>query len=542
MKNDENKKEKLFCKIGTGEAAAAVAITFFFLADITSTLSENRMNNQGNFWETVELPMLFVGAFAAFYLFFRNLHQKRILGRMSESIQSLCELVSPDAKEQQKVNVKERLHQINESLLLKNMNDRIGQSEKSYKMLVGYKEQLKHEYDFYTHILNETPSLVVWLNLDGTVKYCNPALLRSTGYTLQELLGKEWWSVFYPGGKQEPEAVRLNHISDNGLRCIRDHVMELKNKHEEIRYISWTTANILDSDGNPIELIGIGTDITEERKRGAMETEEQKMKALASMAGGLAHEISNALQPILGLSELCAMHVAGKDKKLEESMHIIQRNALHCRNIVNGVLSFARRDVKKKQIQNLREVLEGAMEFADEFLPVEVRVRCRGFGDGLNDANSHLPVNINRTELVQIMANLFTNASHAMKSCGIIEVELGRVTFDGVVTQLHGMPNGDYAVISVKDSGYGMTEDVQKSLFQPFFTTKTVGEGTGLGLAAVYGIIKDWDGAIRVQSKPSEGSTFFLYIPIADDKATVELVNNQMLRGGLDENGKHTRH
>lgn len=538
---EKSKKRNLLCKIGAGEAAAALAITLFFIGDIAGDLHESITGNDENLWDTIELPLLFASLCAAFYLFYRNLRQKEILGRMSSNIASLCKLVSTGDKDNK--NMKEELRELNEESILKNMSDQIGQSERAYKGLLEYKEQIKQEYDFFTHILNETPSLVVWLNPDGTVKYCNPAMSRSTGYNMQELLGKSWWDIFYPGGKENAEIVRLKNMTVGGRRCIHDHVMVLKAKNGENRYISWTTANIVDQDGNPVELIGLGNDITEERKRSETETEEQKMKALATLAGGLAHEISNALQPILGLSEICAAHVAGKDQKLEESMHIIQRNALHCRNIVNGVLSFARRDGKKKQIYNLRDMLEETMEFMDEFLPLEVEVQCHGFCDETDESNTNLPVNINRTEMVQVMANLFTNASHAMQRCGIIKVGLGRVVIDGAATQLHDVPGGDYALITVKDTGCGMTEEVQKSLFQPFFTTKMVGEGTGLGLAAIFGIMKDWNGVIRVQSKPGEGSTFFLYIPVADDGVSAAAVSKQTLKIiEQDENGQYTRH
>ncbi|HEY8190001.1 MAG TPA: ATP-binding protein [Micavibrio sp.] len=480
-----------------------------------------------------------VGAIAAgSFLAIRHFLLRREMNLMAGGIQSLYELAAGDEPGIAKIPPHERARQLDVVVVT------LSQHDKSYKTLLSYKEQVQQERDFYTHILNETPSLVVWLNPDGTVKYCNPALSRSTGYTMQEILGKKWFDVFYPKGKDDPEFEKLNQLSFHGQQSIRDHVTTLRAKNGENRYISWTTANILDEDGNPVELIGLGNDITEERKRAATETEEQKMKALAGLAGGLAHEISNALQPILGLSEICAMQVAGKDKKLEECMQIIQRNALHCRNIVNSVLSFARRETKKKKLHNLPEVLTETLSFTDEFLPMDVQVVCKGFNsDPATLHNQDIYANIDRTELVQIMANLFTNASHAMKRAGIIEVTLAEVLIDGVTTKLDNMPNGKYAVIAVKDHGHGMDEDVQKSLFQPFFTTKTVGEGTGLGLAAVYGIIKDWNGTVKVQSKLGEGSTFFLYIPVADHPSRMESLSDRIVeKDGYSENGKYTRH
>lgn len=494
----------------------------------------------------LETAGLFFVFFSFLYLIKQNIQKKKILSELSIAVQSLCDVIPLSLSDNDILS--NRKNTTHEEIYARIIRD-IRASEKSCKDLLAYKEQITQERDFYTHILNETPSLVVWLNPGGTIKYCNPALSRSTGYAMQELLGKKWWDIFYPDGKGNSEINLLNRISANGRRCIRDHVMAMPAKNGSLRYISWTTANVFDEDGNPVELIGLGNDITEERRRANEHAEEQKMKALAAMSGGLAHELSNALQPILGLGEICAMQARqNEDKKLEECMNIIQRNAMHCRDIVNGVLSFARRDVKRKETYHLQPLLEESLEFTDEFLPVEVNVKCTGLDQQASDPSSpqSMYVQVNRTEMVQIMTNLFTNASHAMQRCGTIEVGLSRAFVDENNASVNSvsLPAGDYAVISVRDTGYGMSEEVQRSLFQPFFTTKTVGEGTGLGLAAVYGIIKDWGGAIRVQSKQGEGSTFFLYIPLvaAPESHETRITGQHLQRDDSNENGKYTRH
>lgn len=537
-----NQKLAKELKLFTGKELTAYGLILLFLfADIvhcSDELVEKSHSIDSGFWEAaVELPLLLITAGSMLYLLTRNIRKRKLLLSLSSEIGGLCDSMLAGAESE---TAPEKTMGPNESLV-----HNIRRSEEVYKRLLSYKEQVQHERDFYTHILNETPSFIVWLNLDGTVKYCNPALLHATGYTQQDLLGKNWWDVFYPGGEKNSQIEELNNISANGRRDVHDHVMMLKTKAGENRYISWTTANILDTGGNPVELIGLGADITEERTRAEKAAEEQKMKALAGLAGGLAHEISNALQPILGISEICALQAEGKDEKLHESMRIIQRNALHCRNIVNGVLTFARRDVRKIETYDLRALLEEAMEFTDEFMPPDVQVVCKGFGDGMAaDALAPLRATINRTEFVQVMANLFANASHAMKNSGVIEVALDETVIDGTNTKLDSLPAGKYAVVTVKDRGHGMTEDVQKSIFQPFFTTKKVGEGTGLGLAAVYGIMKSWNGTVRVQSQPGAGSTFYLYFPAANgsEPSRAAFPDELLQNGELNEDGKHTRH
>ena len=532
-------------RIQVFELVAAFLLLVFFLLNISNSIQDALTKTGGNLYLIMHILLPIGGLCTWLFLFYRHIKKQIALKELFSRMQGFCDLVlnmntASDTSQDGRPNINS--FDISDCSITKKMLAEIEQSEKYYKTLINYKEQVQQERDFYTHILSETPSLVVWLNPDGTIKYCNPALSRSTGYSIQELLGKKWWDVFYADGKDDAQIMKLNEASAFGRKGIRDYIMTLRAKNGENRYISWTTANIFDENGRPKELIGLGNDITEERSRAAHESEEQKMKALASMAGGLAHEISNSLQPILGISEICSVNYSSKDKKLAECMQIIMRNALHCRNIVNGVLSFARRETKKKQIYNLGEVLEESLSFTDEFLPMEVQVSCKGFGDDFDATREEILVNINRTELVQVMANLFTNASHAMKRCGIIEVALDKLKVEENRGAIDNLSPGEYAVISVKDNGYGMNEEVQKSLFQPFFTTKSVGEGTGLGLAAVYGIISDWSGTIKVQSKVGEGSTFFLYIPIVIEKKLIPSTYEISEREGLNENGKHTRH
>ncbi|MBI4030229.1 MAG: PAS domain S-box protein [Proteobacteria bacterium] len=488
----------------------------------------------------IEISLLPVIFLAVLFIFYKNTKQREVMSQIYKASLSLRRLLAEDGPVEEEIELQNKVEGSFSGKILQDLK----LSEFSFRVLQIHKEKLKEEMAFQEHIMNEMSGLVVLLSPKGIIKYVNKAILETTGYKKDELLGLNWWKIFYPAGRDDPEIIELNRISDGGRRCIRDHVMTLRTKDGGERKVSWTTGNIFGDDGQPSALIGVGTDITMERSRAANESEQEKMKALASMAGGLAHEISNALQPVLGMSEILEIRLKGKDEELEECSRTIKRNAMHARDIVAGVLAFSRRDQKKKDIYKAADLLDEVMEFADEFLPLDVSVRCFGFGPGdASGANDDVYINVNRTEMVQVIANMFTNAAHAMKQNGVIEVMLGQASVDEVISVSTGIKPGRYAVVSIKDQGIGMNDEVKKSLFTPFFTTKPLGEGTGLGLAAVYGIVRDWGGSIKVDSKECDGTTFHIYIPLVEpEKEQIEKPAGETMETESDADGAHTYH
>ncbi len=250
----------------------------------------------------------------------------------------------------------------------------------------------------------------------------------------------------------------------------------------------------------------------------------QKFEALAQMSGGMAHEINNALQPILGLSEIVKEGLHGQNPHLEECMDIIYKSADNARKIVGGVLAFGRKNSdQERNVIQAESAINEAIWFAQQLLPSTVGIIKCGMHHEVNDAltsgEEHgYRININRVRLIQIITNLFSNAAHAMNNKGRIFIDL-RQEFVSDPHLLAGkLPPGKYVILSIRDEGHGMDEKTMASAFDPFFTTKKVGEGTGLGLSIVHGIIKEWNGNITVESTIGKGTTFRILLPHAEEK------------------------
>lgn len=383
--------------------------------------------------------------------------------------------------------------------------------------IVNLRLSLKAERNFNDRVVELSDTLVVALDKNGDIKLTNNALSRVSGYSQEELKGKNWWKLFYPKGRADPVINDLNVASDYGKKGIKDYVMPLTNKSGQTKMIAWTTVNIFDENGQEIEeFIAVGHDLTEERKRADDDKENHKMRALAMMSGGLAHEINNALQPVLGMADVLNSKLAdSEDEKLRKNVDTLYKNAVHARNIVEQVLNFSRRDAKEHKVSGASKIVNDAIEYCRSTLPETVELQTLGFGEDDNILDD-IPIKVDDTGMKQVMSNLLNNAADAMEQEGTVKVSL--VPFDQLDDSKGDINPGKYALLAVADDGPGMDPDTLNSLFQPFFTTKKMGKGTGLGLATVYSIVNEWNGKIEVESDVGEGSTFKIYIPKSEEE------------------------
>lgn len=265
-------------------------------------------------------------------------------------------------------------------------------------------------------------------------------------------------------------------------------------------------------NGRVVALISVHTDITDRRQRQIEDQRRQKLQALGQLAGGVAHELNNLLQPILSYTDLVLAEIGLNYPLAAKRLDRVLASAEKARDIVRGILRFSRGEGAELVVMELHAALAEAIAFVRGLLPVTVAVNCAGlegeFGPDLGYAR------INAVELTQVFSNLLTNAAHAMEGRGTVTIEarVNRIApFQAFVL---GVAPGRFCVITVCDTGPGMDETVLAHLFDPFFTTKPIGQGTGLGLSVVYGILQNWRGAISVKSEPGSGAHFTLYIPI----------------------------
>ena len=235
----------------------------------------------------------------------------------------------------------------------------------------------------------------------------------------------------------------------------------------------------------------------------------QRLESLGRLAGGLAHELNNMLQPIVTLTQLSLKDEAVPDRTRVNLERVLDA-ARCCNDIVNKALTFA----GEKRGQKASYVFSACLSEV-----VDLSRTCLPQGVALELEIPELPQSawIDRTELTQIVTNLMTNAARAMEMSGTLTIDLGLTALAKEDAELHDLPAGDYFRMRVSDTGRGMTDDVQRRLFDPFFTTEEVGENVGLGLAVVHGIVSDWSGRITVHSNPGTGTRFEILIPVAED-------------------------
>ena len=253
-------------------------------------------------------------------------------------------------------------------------------------------------------------------------------------------------------------------------------------------------------------IVVICRDVTEQRLMELQLRQAQKMEAIGHLAGGIAHDFNNLLTPILGYAEMLATRLPAGDP-LTPKVNGISAAAHKAKDLTQQLLSFGRRQSIETSVVDLNEIIESFYIVLRRTIRESIDIDLK-----LDPAGAY--VLADRSQMEQIILNMTVNAQDAMGSKGLIAIETCPVVMDGEEVRLHpGMVAGSYVLLSFKDNGCGMSEEVLSHIFEPFFTTKAAGHGTGLGLATVYGIVKQHNGFISVLSREGEGTTFRIYLP-----------------------------
>jgi PAS domain S-box-containing protein len=371
---------------------------------------------------------------------------------------------------------------------------------------------LKQAKEYAENIINTAPTLICGLSPDGITRFVNPATTKICGYAAGEIVGRNWWRLFYPGDSYG-QAERLFAQFDRGQVVNQETTLTARDGGKRI--VSWSSMNHCAPDGAIIEVVGIGMDITAQRQaeevRSRLETQlyqSQKMEALGSLAGGVAHEFNNMLGAIIGYTELVKMDL-GDQHECNANLDQVLNASQRAKEIIQQILTFSRRQELKRELINLQHVVQQTAKLIRPTIPDSVEI--------LVDVGSDCPPLFgNTTQLHQALTNLCTNAWHAMKENGgriVIRQKTVALVPDLTGNRL-GLPEGLYSVLSVTDNGSGMDAATLDRVFEPFFTTKGPGKGSGLGMAVVHGIMKSHDGAVSIQSEQGGGTTVFLYFPV----------------------------
>jgi two-component system cell cycle sensor histidine kinase/response regulator CckA len=258
------------------------------------------------------------------------------------------------------------------------------------------------------------------------------------------------------------------------------------------------------------EVTAIVRDITGHRSLEEQLLHSQKMEAIGTLTGGVAHEFNNILTAIMGFTELLR-HTVKSDSDSAEYVKMIESSALRAAKLTEGLLTYSRKHVTHLEATNVNEIICEVEGFLS-------RLMGPGITLNISAAGPPLMVNADKSHIEQVLVNLSTNAFAAMPHGGTVGITAQFRTLEADIRAHQAtVPRGSYALISVSDTGEGMPREIQEKIFEPFFTTKDVGKGTGLGLSMVVGIVRKHKGYIQVESAPGEGTTFRIYLPLISE-------------------------
>ncbi len=371
------------------------------------------------------------------------------------------------------------------------------------KELRKSEEALREANENLASLIDASPLAVVMLDVEGRVRNWNPAAERLFGWTAQEVVGLPLPVVPEPG---KEEARRLIDRALKGESFTGVETQRLR-KDGTIVDVSLSVAPVKGPGDTVTGTIGVLADIGERAQLESQLRQAQKMEAVGRLAGGIAHDFNNLLTAIIGYAGLLVRGT--REPAMQKRAVAIGKAAERAAELTSQLLSFSRQQVLASRALDLNSIIVGFDGVLRRIIGEEVRL--------VTVAKPGLwPIRADPGRIEQVLMNLAVNARDAMPQGGTLTLETANVDLDDAFVRLNpGSNPGPHVLLSVKDTGLGMAPEVQKRIFEPFFTTKAVGSGTGLGLATVYGVVKQSAGYISLETATGKGTTFRVYLPKA---------------------------
>jgi PAS domain S-box-containing protein len=368
---------------------------------------------------------------------------------------------------------------------------------------ISERKRSQEEHDRLISAIEQVGDLVVITGVDGVIQYVNPAFVTITGYSKEDALGNT------------PRLLKSGH-HDNGfydnlwntILSGKQWTGRIVNKRKDGSLYTGECAvsPVKNQAGDIVNFVWISRDITEKLELELRSQQNQKLESIGALAGGIAHDFNNILSSVIGFTEL-ALDEVEKNTTLEDNLQEVYAAGRRAKDLVGQILAFARQSGEERKPIQVSSIVKEVLKFIRSSTPTTIEIHQQIESDSLIMGDA--------TRLHQVMMNLCTNAAHAMDEMGgEMRIGLRDVSIDGDVPILDaGLKPGDYVEITVSDTGAGIEPEMIGSIFEPYFTTKGPGEGTGMGLAMVHGIVETYEGKITVDSRLNEGSVFTIYLP-----------------------------
>jgi PAS domain S-box-containing protein len=405
---------------------------------------------------------------------------------------------------------------ISSTLNIEEVYERFAQEMR--KLIQRAEEALRASEEKYRTLV-ENATEAIFVVQDEKIKFPNRKTLSLSGYSAEELSQIPFTHLIHPDDQEAIMERYRRRIQDEEMAGIQSYRC-LNKAGEEV----WVQINSvpISWEGRPATLNFL-RDVTREKKLEAQFQTAQKMEAIGTLAGGIAHDFNNLLMGIQGYISLILFDL-DPDHPHHEYLRKVEEQVKSGAHLAGQLLAFARKGKYEVKLMDLNKIIQHTSSMFER-TKKEIKI-FRRYGEGL------WPVEGDRAQIEQVLLNLYVNAWQAMPEGGNLYLETNNVTLGPDYIKPFALQLGDYVCISVTDTGTGMDKKTQKRIFEPFFTTKEMGRGTGLGLASVYGIVKNHGGFINVYSETGHGTTFKVYLP-ASEKAIPEekKLSGEILRG-----------
>ncbi|MDM7461887.1 MAG: ATP-binding protein [bacterium] len=352
-------------------------------------------------------------------------------------------------------------------------------------------------------ILTQLPAITWTVDRELRCTSCHGAGLNALGLTESAVIGATLSEFFHAAPDSSPIAAHQ--------RALQGESVEFEYRWKQ-RLYQVRLQPLHDPEDGIVGVLGLAVDITEIQHLQEQLEQSTRLESIGRLAGGIAHDFNNVLAAISGYAELAQLQLPEQSPAHDHLRHILEA-VQHASQLVSHLLAFAQRRVIAPQALSINEHLEQLMPFLQRVLGEDVQLHCM-----LDPETGN--VRADPIQLEQVLMNLASNARHAMPNGGKLTIETQSVVLDHTYTQLHrGVLPGEYVLITLTDTGHGIAPEHLPHIFEPFYSARQGGTGTGLGLATVYGIVNQAKGHIWVYSEPDRGTTFKIYLPRIEDPA-----------------------
>jgi PAS domain S-box-containing protein len=367
-------------------------------------------------------------------------------------------------------------------------------------------------------LLDIATDAIIVRDLNNRIQFWNQGAESIYGWQAKDAIGKKTTELLYADIPPEVE-IASNTVREQGAWQGELHKLTKTGK-EVIVESRWTL--VRDEAGNPTSILIVDTDITEKKSLAQQFLRAQRLESLGSLASGIAHDLNNVLTPIVGAAQLLPLTLPNLDARSQRLLNMLVESSKRGSGLVKQILTFARGTDGERTTIQVRHILSEIISVARQTFPKSIEIN-------LNlDSEDLWLVSVDATQIHQVLMSLFVNARDAMPNGGSLMASAENITIDADLSVQ--LPVGSYILISVADTGIGMTSKMLARIFDPFFTTKET--GTGLGLSTVQGIIKAHGGSIEVESTVGQGTCFKIYLPAIDRREAESLAATEDLHDG----------